>query len=74
MPVHQIVATSPRLDELIYEVAASMKDEKNGDVKVSTHGGIIVKHNKSNESTALAREYITNLVIYIERLLTCLSY
>ncbi|KAF1975429.1 hypothetical protein BU23DRAFT_552396 [Bimuria novae-zelandiae CBS 107.79] len=61
MPVYQILSTTPRLDERIYEVAASLHSEPDGEAVELAKGGKVVRYSRSEESTALDREYFTNV-------------
>lgn len=65
MLVYQAVPTTPRLEELIYLLAASTGKSK-GHIEDSADGGRTVVYDKSNESTDLGREYFGNLV-YMHR-------
>jgi hypothetical protein len=57
MPVYHTVNTTPRLDELIHDVATSIAGENDGEVKVSANGGEVFVYKLNNESIALGKEY-----------------
>ncbi|KAF2786328.1 hypothetical protein K505DRAFT_368322 [Melanomma pulvis-pyrius CBS 109.77] len=69
MLIYQIVPTTPRLEELIYLVAASTS-KNNGHIEYSADGGKTFVYDKSDESMALGREYFDNLWSTVQRAVT----
>jgi hypothetical protein len=62
MLFYQFISTTAVLEQLIHDLATSIEGKPAGNNQTSSEGGIMFVYDKSPESTALSREYITKLV------------
>lgn len=59
MAIYETVTTTQLLDNLIHDVAVSIKDKDDGKVEVSAQGGETFVYDLTPDTIALGREYIS---------------